>query len=568
MLRGVMTRGILVSLVFALLAPAGARAATKTAVLVVGGEPADAGAMQTLLDARLSRVRGIAALSASEVAFLVGSDEGRIARESRGEAEDLLQAARRATAEDRLADALESLAELEALQDRSRGVPVADRVALRSWRVSIFLSLEDRDRAAQEARQLLALSPYVQVDTSVFRPSVASLVDEVRSAGLPDATVHVEGLPPKAKVVVDERPAGQKFEVITGRHWVTISAPRFRSVERAIDVLANQTLTAELAPSFDQATRDVLGAAVGARPWERSDRASLEKLAQRLGVDALVIATVDDPARAALWWKGAEVPLECPALPSRSAIGDWAVARLVEGARGPHPSAVATGAARIGAWLEGMDAEVAGVGGIRRSTLDGAATARFTRAGARGSVTTLREGWVVQAGGSLVSDGWRRSRVRGPRVAGPVAVRARGGVSSTAALAAGRRAWVGNGESSVLALDALAGAQWERREAGDPFPSWAAIAPFASVTARVPLVLYGESFVAIAGIRGSPWAWTSFDGSPWRTESGVEVGLDWRPREGWLVGARWEQARTIVRMKPAELEERASGISLTFRRSF
>lgn len=532
-------------------------AATKTAVLVVGGDAAEAGELQSLLDARLSRVQGISALKAAEVAFLVGSTGDRIAREKRGDAEDLLQTARRATAEDRLADALESLAELEALQERARGVPVAERVALRSWRASIFLALDDRDRAAAEARQLLALQPYMQVDTTVFRPSVASLVDEVRSGGLPDATVRVEGLPAKAKVTVDERPAGAKFEVITGRHWVTISAPRFRTVERAIDVHEHRSLEANLAIAFEERTRDVLGAAVGARPFARGDRAPLERLAQKLGVDALVIASAGDPARAALWWKGAELPLECPPLPRRAAIGDWAVARLVEGARSPSPSL-----ARIG-WLEGFDLDVAAIAGVRNTTAGGARgtapSARFVRAGTRAGVSVVRDGWVARMSGAMVSDGWRRAPVSG------FGERARGGTSGFASAAAGRRIWLGNGESSVVALDALGGIAWEKRDASDPFGSWSAVSPFALVSARVPLEIYGRDLAAVVEAHGSPWSHTSLDG--WRTELGFAAGLDWQPRDAWLVGARWEQMQSLTR-STQELAERASAITIVARREF
>src|SRR5438105_15703029 len=115
--------GILRRMLAALLLVLGA--ARPAVAVLVDGPPESTGALQSALLSRIAELPDVSVRPLDAVAKAAGAQsQGLVTQLDREKADGLLAAARHASAEDRISDALAALASLEAVQDESGTTPI------------------------------------------------------------------------------------------------------------------------------------------------------------------------------------------------------------------------------------------------------------------------------------------------------------------------------------------------------------------------------------------------------------------------------------------------------------
>lgn len=242
-------------------------------------------------------------------------------------AEKELEQARDAYYDDRLADALDHLNKVEAQHD-SDWVPATKRLELALWYAAVYLGLQDDASAHTQAERAVALRPEMEVNTRVFPPSVARLVDEIQKATPGSATILLQGIPEGASVLVDGLTAeGDRPTVAVGRHYVWVLAPGYAAAAQTVDVDGDVVAKFSLKSgsggtqkSADLAKLAPFKSVVERGGTQRSSERKLKALSSKVSAPVIVLVLAQRVAgmerRAFVWTpKGGATSLSYPRTP-------------------------------------------------------------------------------------------------------------------------------------------------------------------------------------------------------------------------------------------------------------
>lgn len=587
----------------------GADTPPRVAVVCIGDDPVTTGACQREVETRfvapkfaLRDAPDLAASIASRTPPADPSDPSE-----RRRAAEMLEAGAKAYYDDKLVDALDRLAAVQALHERASGISTDERIKLLLWRTAVFLALGDRPKAEAEARGALILSPSLQVDLSVFRPSVKSLVDEIRAAGLPSATILFSGTPPGADVKIDGRPVTDRMQVPLGRHRLVARAPGFLEVERSIEVSGDASIPLAMPLFLDPHLEKLLVAIAEKGVVSADGKRTLDRVAEKARVDAVVLALVRTratpaDARVLVYWRASLAPSSAgtPQATSVAAIADLAFARAdatapaaiaamrklpgAVAARTPAPPPPPSGErSRLALAARGDIAIVSRERAV--DSEDGAGfSSGFVGIGPRVAVDLSRGTLIGEVEGSFVSYSLSTLDVNLPDGGRSTVT---GGSTVAARAGAGVR-WPAR---ESIALVGLAGIAWEAHR-GDDIRDGGAVGLFPSET-RIAIDVRGavhadvSRFTLVAGAGLSPWSQTSEapSGTTGRDPSSAiapswQLGAHLEPRRGWNAGLVYEgELRTTTYSGAADLpldppltdvsvRQTLHTVVLTLRRSF
>lgn len=572
------------------LAPSARAADARVGVIVVGGDRAATGTAQRTLEVRVATLPSTTLRTAGEIAPVIANraPPARTADPvARKKAADLIAEASRAYYEDRLVEALDRLSAAGAVLELAPRVPVEDRVRLLLWRAAVLLALQSRDKAEAEARAALALSPQLTVDVSVFRPSLATLVEEQRARALPAATILFDGIPPGAELRVDDRTGSPRMALVPGRHWLWLRAPGFHEVERPFEIAADVVIPAAMPLALEEGVDRALTAIVARGDVPPEMRPALERLADRLQVDALVLAAMrGDPAadaRGLVWWRANARATASPTFAATTAglaqLADWAAAHVASDRPATVGAAVATTASptpaatpatasattvrpprtgtprpprsrvgTVGAFTWGADAGFAVVSRTRRIQGGGSGfSSGFTGVGPRLALDARMGALQADLGVSYVSYAMSRLDVNLPSQ-GRTTID--GGATLTVDAVVGWRFDFG-GDPDASAVAIGAGGFFEQHDAKDIVDGGTALGLFPSET-RLGALVRVDGRYRVGNVSGGPLFVTGALGiAPFTTWSESPAGTSGRdartaPVPSLSAGLRWQPGRLGV----------------------
>lgn len=277
----------------------------RVGVLVLGPDDAGPGDLQRVLELRLNALPDVAAIGATEVAAKASraveppDPVAAIAKE----AEAILAEVQEAYYTNQSVKALDRLAALKSLYDRAGTLEARRRAEFLLWRTAVLLLLGDDANAEIEATEALTLKPDLEVDLTVFKPSVAKEVKRIRARLGKAVKVSFLDAPAGARVRLDETrletlPAGAApaLFVFPGKHTVEVSAPGRRTWRRDVNVKGDVALRPSLAVALDATLADSLSATIWSGSMEGSAGRELTRLVPELGLDwLLAVATRTEP---------------------------------------------------------------------------------------------------------------------------------------------------------------------------------------------------------------------------------------------------------------------------------
>jgi hypothetical protein len=306
--------------------------AARVAVIVTGPDPSAAD-VQAAIEARLSH-DGAIELTGADALTVKPGPTPPLDPATKQKANDLLAKVRADYVQDKLVDALDGLATLAAIQGQNSAlVPLADRVIVKVWRTAVLLAMQDKERAAFEARAALELQPDLVIDLDTFRPSLADFFDSQRPS-VSKVQVAIEGLPAGAQLFVDGIPVpGTRLTLGAGTHIFEARAPGRRTATRTRDIGSDLSLPMHLALALDPASEAQARDGVAADKEPRG-------LAAKLKADVLVLATAGPEIHVSVWKRGGSSK-------GGPFTGPEPAAEWVAGALAPAPVATPTPVARV-----------------------------------------------------------------------------------------------------------------------------------------------------------------------------------------------------------------------------
>lgn len=342
-------------------------------LIVAGDNPAQAGALQSALEAKLSAA-GRPMRPAIETGKALAAIDPVLRQPAvdavvQQTADKLLEDARRAYYDGRFDDAAAKLAALSAFLDGASSLPSSARVDLLLWRASLFLEGGDARAAEPPVREALVLSPDVAVSDATFPPSLVALVRRFQAQPSTRVTLRFTQLPPGAVVSVDDRPVTARapdgtpqIAVPQGKHRILAAAPGREFVSVVVDARTALTLTLALPLLVPAAARPSFeGIALGTKVTAAPDE--LRALARRLDADALVLVHRSSRGTAALVLRGKRVTqLEPSKGLSDANLIRWIVEQLPGDASGLDVEAGTHVALRSRSVAGGWDAAFGGAG--------------------------------------------------------------------------------------------------------------------------------------------------------------------------------------------------------------
>lgn len=223
----------------------------RVAVIAIDSDPLAAGQHEARLVEELEAVPGLSTVRGASLGASFGFVQPKV---SAGPEQSQLMAAlervRSAYYDDRVAETAAALAEAEALDARApAAVTAALRTDVRLWRATVSLSANRADEARASIRDALSLAPGLEVDLQRFPVVVKELADTVRAQGVGTATVRLTGLPPGARVLVDDRPVESTFQVAPGAHVIDVRATGHRPYRAAFETIGPETAIAMALPT-------------------------------------------------------------------------------------------------------------------------------------------------------------------------------------------------------------------------------------------------------------------------------------------------------------------------------
>lgn len=306
--------GLLLALFLAAAPEAGIPAARRVAVVVVAKDASVAGDLQFETESAVAQMAPAA--PAAEMAPVLGSSEvpAPDAPDLEKQTKDLVASGQAAYYGNRTTDAVRDLAAAAALLDKRVRVGAAERASVRLALVAARIAAADRAGALEDARRALAYDRELEVDPDAYPPSVVAVFEEAKAAQPTRHQVTITRLPASSSVRVDGAPvngsrtaAGAlRFETGPGRHWLDVTAPGFRAVERAIEVVADTSIAVPLAIDARAGLSQALRTVVLRGEAKEVDEKALSDLGKRLSVDAIAVVVADAGSlRGAVWSAGA-----------------------------------------------------------------------------------------------------------------------------------------------------------------------------------------------------------------------------------------------------------------------
>jgi hypothetical protein len=340
----------------ALFATAGSTA-PRAAVLVYAPGANDAAELERVIATRLANDPDVRLLSVDDIAELLSIDEPlppAIDAASKAKADALWEQAHKAFVEADYPAALRALDDLSPLVER---LSAEERVRAHELSAAVHVKLDDIPTARKEAIATLVVAGELPSDLGYYPPSVRRVFEEAVT-GLHKVTLTFNRVTAKAEVTVDDRPVpGASVSLPAGVHRVRVRAKGFRGIERDIALTEDDTMSLALAPALDPATSRILTSVVASGAMLSDDqRRSLDRLAGRLDVDALVLAVRETGAkRAGIWWSTPKDTFNFLGTFGPGADGDGALAERVAGSlaearrvvTAPTPVPGVTGPARV-----------------------------------------------------------------------------------------------------------------------------------------------------------------------------------------------------------------------------
>lgn len=309
----------------------------RAAVVAVGAEAAATGRAQAELADTIGADPRFAVQPTSAIASRVGSPEPERVWRDDAKARQLLERALEAQSAAETDRAIASIGEALALSDVS---PVG-RVRLLLWQATMHLAKGQTEGANESIRRALALDPDLVPSTDEFPPFIADTVRLLKEV-LTKHQVRLAGIQPGVRAFLDGREIGPRgLSAVPGPHTVEFMAPGFRTVAMDVTVTRDEVVTAPNLPIHLARAKSL---ATAIRSAASGDQVHFARLAQSLGVDALVLASVEDDGTHGLVWT-AHAPAE---LARRSfgpgeftKLGEWARGHLLDAAPRP-PGALAS----------------------------------------------------------------------------------------------------------------------------------------------------------------------------------------------------------------------------------
>lgn len=289
----------------------------RVAVIVVGDDEPAVGNLQLELEEHLASFDNITLVPSREIA-------AKIARKVRrpdpakwrpdAEAERIFREAKDHYFQDELVQAIRKLEKLDNLYQEARiPTPVRAQTDLLLWRTAVHLALQEDDAALRYARTALTLDPELQVDRTVFPPSVDTLIEDTREA-LETAVVQVQTNPPGSGIEIDERLVDIEFRVPAGSHELVVYADYFEPIRRKFTlsrfIVLKVGLPIAVEPPIEKFLVHVIeDSSDSINPLQKMQ---LSRLQQILGVDAVVLFAARGEAgsrRALVFWEDGEARL-------------------------------------------------------------------------------------------------------------------------------------------------------------------------------------------------------------------------------------------------------------------
>lgn len=518
---------LVLGVLFAYAAPAGAQT-LRTAVVVVGNDVATAGALQQRLESALSGLPGLNVVPRDELAARLG------ARSPAPPPDDTLATlfaqAREAYFDDRIGEAMGRVESASRIVGAGLGRAGADRVTVLEWQTALHLAQDERERAEEAARAMLALSPERVPDLDVFRPSVGKLVEEIRAQLPPFVEVKVSGAPRGSRLEVDGRFVDASFRISPGPHKLLMRASGFLASTVVFDAAPGAII--RLTPALLIGSK--AESAIEAATWVNGSHGAVADLGKVLGVDAVVAVSIraDGHVRAAVLDRGGAFE-RSPPVPNDgvSDLVRWLVASF-----GSKPATRAldlTGYGRL-------------VTSVRNTSVRFASGSGFdTTVGGTGAGAVIAAAY----GGSraVVSlSGFSHERSDTNFQAADATYRVEGGTSLDARLLLSHAIDVRR-----IAVRPSAGIRFEKDTSGGPssfavFPAYSRTDALAGVSAEGRL---GSVLLESGAFASQNLAWQSTNG--WRRAS-IPVGFGWLARtewqrNGWVAAAEYLGERRSAR---------------------
>lgn len=288
---------------------ASAQSTRNVVVITIGDDAKQMGVVQAELESAIDGARGFTLIPAGDVARILRvptSGGPELNREQQARRARLLKQAENDFYMGKHDDALNALRQLADLQSKEDFVSTKERISTYLWYASVYLAVNDQNKARAAVNRALTLNPELEVDLAVFRPSLADLVDLVRGRGLRLANVTVKVGAVDARVFIDDRPARTgELRVPVGVHQFRVEAPGFQTLHTTVEVVGAQTITLTpplLLPPQQEAR---LRAMIDRGSTSDADETMLEELSKRLDVDIIVISSVRSQppgVKSAVWW--------------------------------------------------------------------------------------------------------------------------------------------------------------------------------------------------------------------------------------------------------------------------
>lgn len=541
-------RFVLVLLV-ALFTCATARASDQLGVLSIEEDPVAAGGRQQRLEERLRRAPSLVVRSSEEIAAKLRPAAIVSGGEAKEQIEKLLASAREPYWNADLVLAEARVAEAEILIDAMGSTPSVDRAEIVLWRTAILHGKGDAAAAERELRRLLAIAPDARVDLDAFPPSLAKLVEQVRTS-LPDPVpVRFRGAPRGTRVWIDGRPSAEPWRVAPGSHRLHAEAPGFRSIDLSFDARGEVELWLGLAVTLKPHLEQKLRSFASGGEISRADRTDFWELLFRTNLDAfLVVARVEGGVQGRVFARGhaSNASAVFPATSDgEKSLTEWAVATLMQSKGAPvAPRSTANEAPDI--WtLHG------GLGVFSRSwELRGSNDNRFSASGFSGTGPQLSGTFAYRDIVAEADVGFTTYALQEESIGldDGASVRAFGGATAAAQVIAGYR-FPFRRTAATPSLAVLAGGRFERHES-DPLsdsdgdlgllPSWERFSAEIGARAELPLVFASRPHAI--SLTGSLSPWSSWRITPshalGRSPTG-DPGFAWGGEADLGLSARW-----------------------------
>lgn len=544
----------------------------RVGVVCFGSNPPDVAHLQEVVQAQLRQDLEVVVVSPETQGTILDSRasvlmpaSGRVLIVQR-ESDRILGDVKTAYYEDRLAYAMDQLGDLRARQQAIEGYPLQARVRVFLWRAAVYLELGDQDQARRELRLALALNLEPEVDLREFRPSLLKLLNRVKTEEIQTVQVQLKGTPVGAKVWVDERPVGGRFQVSAGEHQLLVKAPGYQDYKRELSFHEDQVVAARLALSLKPTVQELFASVVWENKVGKKAAELVDEIRRQSGLAALVLVGLQwSPsarARSVLvlgsgrsdivasdiipWGAGKEVE-----------VSAWVAERLrnyfqpVAAKKGVRNQERLLARRHAASSLQ-LSLDAGGVGTVRRRVISGFShgadfDVQFVGAGPSLQLS-VRRGRLQ---GGLVGD-WVQYDFSRPTLIQPDGqeVRLRGGDTFRGRFEFGLRTWDWLELSAVKPVVVLGlGARWEQHKAvslgddsGDSglFSSYTYWGPFVWVQMGWPLHLGRHRFDFQLGGSWLPWSeWRHQPQSRYGKESGAPLGYGWSTGIGYDTGDSW-----------------------------